>query len=99
MEKLESDLGKFQNAREKTAAEEAEMIRAVDEYLNKQISKDEGPEQVLKRYFEKYKDILESPLVEPLKTQARMNQLKRIIYLHEIKQSEKEKAGDMQKAA
>lgn len=99
MEKLESDLEKFDRAREVHAAEQRRMTEVVDEYLQSQVTESANMGDVLKKYFDKYKDIFESPLVEPMKTAQRMEHLKRVIYLHEIKPKQKERPKDLQEAA
>ncbi|OGI26285.1 MAG: hypothetical protein A3J76_04605 [Candidatus Moranbacteria bacterium RBG_13_45_13] len=91
MEKLESDLEKFNRAREVHAAEHQRMIKAVDEYLEGQVTETESKEDILKKYFEEYEDIREVPLVKTMKTSDRMENLKRAIYMNEVRPLEKKK--------
>lgn len=100
MEKLERDLEKFQKARKDSAAEQEAMIRAVDEYLQGEVREGRSHKDVLKIYFDKYKDFLDNEtLVEPLKTADQMKLLKRVIYQHEIRPTEKKKGEGIREAA
>lgn len=104
MSKVETDIERFNQARAESAAEHQRMIEAVDAYLQSQVTENENKEDILEKYFHKYKDFLDLPPIEPLKTAKRMEHLKRAIYMHEIrpkeKEAEKEKGReDIQKAA
>jgi|GEM_PF-2587451 len=108
MEKLESDMKKFHQAQEKSAKEEADMIRAVDQYLDAQAKKGVSKENVRKYYIQKYIDFLDASAVQPLNKRERHKPLmpeqklaiiKRQIYMHEIRPEEKKKSADIQNAA
>ena len=107
MEKLESDLAKFENARKKASEEEAKMIQAVDEYIESKVRQGDSREKIRRYYMKKYIDFLESSAVQPLDKKEKHKPLtpeqkfsiiKRQIYLHEIRPNMKKGSSDSRNA-
>jgi hypothetical protein len=99
MEKSESDLQNFNRARAESAAEHQRMIEAVDAHLKGQVTGNRSIEDIRNEYFEEYKDFLENPLADPMNDEQKTEQLKRIIYMHEIRPGEQQRAEKLRKAA
>lgn|SRR4030042_2981227 len=74
--------------REKSAAERQARLNAVDLYLKERESGGMSRKELLKHYFEKYKDILDNQLTAQMKTAERYDLLKELIYKHEILREE-----------
>ncbi|HLM83848.1 MAG TPA: hypothetical protein VK254_01390 [Candidatus Bathyarchaeia archaeon] len=83
---------------ESKTIERQRRLDAVESFLKGQESGGVSRDELLEYYFKKYKDILESQLVEGMKTAERLELLKDIIYKHEILHEEAENLG-MKKAA
>jgi len=94
MESVDKAIAKFNDARKKSRQEHLSMVEEVDVYLNEQAIGGLTKEDVLKKYFYEYKDIIDNPLAETMTPAQRLAILKQAIYDHEIrprKKQEKEK--------
>jgi hypothetical protein len=89
---------KINQVQEKAAAERQMRLDVAEAYLKNQEAKGVSREEILKHYFEKYKDFLDSQLTETMKTRERYDLLREIIYKHEILHEEEENMG-VKKAA
>lgn len=105
MGKLESDLANFEKAQAGSAAEEANMIREVNQYFINKAGKDGNLQEVRMACFRSYIDFLESSPVQPLDKMQKHKPLtpeqklaivKRQIYLHEIKPNMNKGLADLQ---
>jgi hypothetical protein len=98
--KLESDYEKFAKGRQNAAEEHQSFVDAADKYLDGlAVRQNKSRQEILEEKFEEYKDILESDLMEPMKTADRMGHLKRAIYVHEVRPMEKKKEEALKEAA
>ena len=105
MGKLESDLANFEKAQAGSAAEEATMIREVNQYFIDKAGKGGNLQKIRTDYFRSYIDFLEASSVQPLSKQEKHKPLtpeqklaivKRQIYLHEIKPNMNKELADLQ---
>jgi hypothetical protein len=89
---------KLNQVRKSSAIERQMQLDIVGAYLKGQEAGDIKREEILKHYYEKYKDFLDNQLIDPMNTKERYNLLMELIYKHEILHEEAENMG-VKKAA
>jgi hypothetical protein len=89
---------KLKQVRKRAAAERQARLDSVRAYFKSQEAGGVSRDQILKHYFEKYKDILDNQLTASMKTKERIDLLKETVYKHEILHEDEENMG-VKKAA